>query len=637
MEDTLTKDLLSVGIQAASMLSTDEDNFLVYEHVGNYLYNELSKLNQIYLINLYVIDERGEFFQQEVTCDQYGLMQGYDVIPVEHFIDLSITTEEIKTESNELIYTTIPLAYKNKAIGILELHSHDLTETFIEGLKKLCTALALGVNNRLLTIGNLLQKQSIDMITDVTKSLNIITEVDDLILSFSRTIVNYMLFDRVTIFLYGDKNEIISGRCIDYKGQELSVKYFPQLPDIDDKPTLLSGLSGCWFPLSTSTKKVGVVLFDNIYSSGPFPEWNNDILLTLCNQFAIAVENIYLFKRVQHTARRDKLTNLYNRAYLEEMMDELSSHMPVSIIIGDVNGLKVTNDVFGHLEGDKILLEISNILQSICAQDAIIARWGGDEFLAILPNTGNEAAGITCNNIQNACEKETSHVIPISITLGYETRVTDKDDMVTVLKKAEDMMYYNKQIEREQFNANFVESIKSRLINHCDEGKAHIDALMNLAFKFGIILGLSEYERKNLNTLCLFHDIGKIVIDEDILKTDRELTSQEWEIITKHSTMGSRIAHTFPELKLIEDEILCHHEHWDGTGYPNGKRTLEIPKLSRIFAIFDAYAVMTQGRPYQKAYTHEAAIKEIEAKAGIQFDPSLARLFVKSFKDGIGY
>lgn len=638
MDNSIKSDLLLVGIKAAYMLSTDEDNFLVYEHVGNYLYTELCQYYGIDLLYLYVIDEKGESFQQEVICDKFSTIQGYDLIPVEQYKTRDIITEIAKSEDEVFVYTIFPLYYKDQVIGLMELHSiKELEEDFKQSISQLCDTLTVGIRNRILTRAGLQQKQSIDMIIEVTKYLHVITDVDKLVENFARLVVKYMQFDRVTLFMFDENDKVAFGKCIDYRDRVHEITDIPELPELDGKPKPLSGLSGYWFPLATNTRKVGIALFDNIYSCVPFPEWTNDVLLSLCNQFAVAVENIDLFKRVQYTARRDKLTKLYNRAYLEEIMGELEHHLLLSIIFGDVNGLKITNDVFGHLVGDKILVGIAETLQSVCDDNAVIARWGGDEFIIILPHTSYEATGAICNKIGQACEKASVYAVPISITLGYETKNSEQDDITSVLKKAEDMMYYNKQIEREQFNFNFIESLKKFLNSRCDEGDTHIEALTNLAFKFGIIIGLSDFEKNNLKCLCEFHDIGKIGVSRNIIMKEDKLSLAEWDIMKKHSSTGSRIAHSFPGLKLIEDEILSHHERWDGTGYPDGKRALEIPKLSRIFAILDAYVVMTQGRPYKKAISHEEAINEIEAGAGTQFDPSLARLFVRAFRDGLGY
>lgn len=637
MEDALRSKLYSLGIEASYMLSTHSDSYLVYEHVGKFLFDEINKYQGISLLNIYVIDERNEVLQQEVICDSYGIMQGYDVIPANSYDVDTIEAGYIQKELSNLFYITFPLSHNNQLVGMVELRSnHRIDDDFLEFFSQLCKAMTVGIYNRLLSRRGVLKQRTIDMINDVTKNIHIITDTDELVVTFARLIAKHMQFDRVSLFLYGEDNKIIPVKCIDMNGKELKINHIPEIPDLQDKPVPLSGLSGYWFPLFTNARRVGAVLFDNIYSAVSFPVWNNDVLLSLCNQFTIAIENIELFKNITNTARRDKLTNLYNRAYLDEMLDELEKELPLSIIMGDANGLKLTNDVFGHLEGDRLLLTVANILKANTPSNAVIARWGGDEFLIVLPGIEYNMAGYLCKKLQIACEKDRSCAVPVSISLGYGTKASENDDIFTVLKKAEEMMYYNKQIEREQFNDNFLDTIKSFLEEHCDEGKEHINALTNLAFKFGMIIGLSDYERKNLQSLCLFHDIGKIGIPEELIKKETALTVKEWEVIKKHSSLGSRIAHTSFDINLIEEEILCHHERWDGTGYPNGKRSMDIPKLSRIFAIIEAYVVMTQGRPYKKACTHEEAIHEIGAKAGSQFDPALAKLFIKAFKVGIG-
>lgn len=634
------KHLLEVGINAAYMLSTDEDHFLVYEHIGQYLYQELKQYS-IEFIDIYVIDEKGHYFQSEVVCDIYGPRQGYDVIWVSQYLEKLEGNDEIaQIWSGFSYFTKVPLKFNDQVIGIIDFHhTNALGNTIVESIRTLAMSLSVGIHDRLLSRKYRLQRKSIDMFTDVASHIQALNDVDELTTTFTRLIATHMLFDRVTVFLYDEHGKVYLVRCMNYKGEKLEVTSIPSLPTLDKKPVPLTELCGCWFPLYTNSRTIGVALFDNIYSSYRFPEWDSDVLLSLCNQFAFAVENINLFRSIQHVAQRDKLTSLYNRAYFEEIITQLNSHdyLPLSLIIGDVNGLKITNDVFGHLEGDNLLTSIAEILKSSCRPDDIIARWGGDEYIILLPRTDYETTGQICQNIQKACRKSKATAVQLSISLGYDTKTREDEDILLILKKAEDMMYYNKQIDREQFKRNFVDSVKNFLEERCDENPEHFDMLIDLANKFGIVLGLSEHEKASLKYLSYFHDVGKISINESLLKKQDLLSFEDWDSIKKHPSIGARIAQSSLDLSYIAEDILCHHERWDGKGYPQGKKGLEIPKLARIFAILDAYAVMVQGRPYKPAISHEEAVKRLEEGAASQFDPNLVDVFCRTFRDSIGY
>lgn len=156
----------------------------------------------------------------------------------------------------------------------------------------------------------------------------------------------------------------------------------------------------------------------------------------------------------------------------------------------------------------------------------------------------------------------------------------------------------------------------------------HTDRVQHLAIDIGRLLDLPEGDLQRLTQLALLHDLGKVAIPEAVLQKPEHLTTEEWVMMQRHPEIGYRIASSIPELMAISDEILGHHERWDGTGYPRRLRSDEIPLLARIISIADAYAVMTAGRPYRPALSHPAAAGELVRCAGTQFDPHLVRLFV---------
>ena len=141
-------------------------------------------------------------------------------------------------------------------------------------------------------------------------------------------------------------------------------------------------------------------------------------------------------------------------------------------------------------------------------------------------------------------------------------------------------------------------------------------------------LGIEQSEK--LELLVTLHDIGKISIDNSILIKTEALSEEEWLEMKKHPSIGYRIAMASSGLKSIAEEILCHHERWDGTGYPQGIGGDEIPLLSRILSIIDAYDAMTNDRPYRKALSHEFALSEIERNSGTQFDPDIVNIFLNT-------
>lgn len=340
-------------------------------------------------------------------------------------------------------------------------------------------------------------------------------------------------------------------------------------------------------------------------------------------------------EEIRFLSFHDSLTNLYNRLFFEAEKKRLDTdrQLPLSIIMGDVNGLKLTNDTYGHTEGDKLLVEIANILKKCCRKEEIIARIGGDEFCILLPQTDSAAAQRICSCIYQECDKYKAgkgkkSYYP-SISLGHSTKDTPDQSINQVIKDAEDYMYRKKLLERNTTHSSVINSIQATMRESNNGTEEHSNRMIKLSIELGSALGLSGEQLLELDLLSRLHDIGKICIDERILAKPGKLTESEWAKVKRHPEVGYKIAQASTELIRISQLILNHHERWDGNGYPQGLSGDQIPLLSRIIAVIDAYDAMTQDRPYRKAMTRESAINEIIDNAEKQFDPYIAKVFVE--------
>lgn len=624
--------LLRTGIHVAEILSSSENTTLIFERAGKYLFQQLAEY--IDQVRIYLIDEVGENLQEEVVCSDSGVRQGYDLVPL-YQLPETITRERrvARIQDQNASYLLVPLEHDHQLIGLLELRtSQSLARSFINGLEEMRNAISLGINHILLVRSALRDKLFFDTTVEITHRLQSISRIDELLSVFAKLTVNYLKFDRVTLFIFDNEGKHVAyNRCVSIMGEDKVLKEIPQLPDLKNGPEPLQHLAGYWIPLCTNIRSVGVALFDNIYSLYKIPDKLVEILLPLCSQLAAAIENLRLFSDVQKAAQRDKLTDLYNRAFFEEELRRLDtgSQLPISIIIGDVNGLKVTNDVFGHLEGDHILKAIAAVMKKSCRKEDIIARWGGDEFIVLLPGTSAKQAEEICQRIRNACLNSEYSKIQLNISLGHATKEASFEDMTEVLKNAEDRMYRHKLLESRSFRSSFISSMKETLLEKCQETAGHLERMEKLSIKIGTAMELNDNELDELKLLAMLHDIGKVAISDAVLNKPGKLDDKEWEEMKKHSEIGYRIAQTSPELSQIANYILCHHERWDGNGYPLGKKNLQIPKLSRIIAIIDAYDVMTHSRSYKDAISHKDAVDELVRCAGKQFDPDIVELFVR--------
>ena len=326
----------------------------------------------------------------------------------------------------------------------------------------------------------------------------------------------------------------------------------------------------------------------------------------------------------------DKLTNLKNRAYMEKMFSELDKNEEGNyfIIMGDLNGLKLTNDALGHTEGDKLLCLVGKILKENCEHDDMISRWGGDEFVILTRNKDRVYVANLIDKIKENCDNEAEFHFKISIAWGYAGAYEESSGTEAVMSLAEKRMYRNKLMEDKSARSAAINSLSRTLHEKHSETEEHTIRIKNLSVRLGKRLKLPKEKLDELELLSSLHDIGKIGIPEHILMKPSKLTDEEWTIMKTHSDIGYRIASSTPELAHIANKILAHHERYDGTGYPNRLQGEEIPLLSRIISIVDSFDVMTHKRVYKEACDKEYVIEELKRCSGTQFDPYLVKEFI---------
>ncbi|MBE1304312.1 diguanylate cyclase [Clostridium botulinum] len=335
--------------------------------------------------------------------------------------------------------------------------------------------------------------------------------------------------------------------------------------------------------------------------------------------------------KLEYLSYHDQLTGLYNRRFFENELKRLDveENLPLTIVMADVNGLKLVNDSFGHATGDELLKKVSEIIKKGCRYNDIIARLGGDEFVILLPKTDIYETEQIVKNINALALKETVSAVNISISFGYGTKKKEEEKIEEILKKAEDYMYKKKLFESPSMRGKTIGAIISTLHEKNKREEEHSHRVSMLCQDMGHALGLTESETEELKTIGLLHDIGKIAIEENILNKSEELTEDEWQEIKRHSEIGYRILNTVNDMLEISEYVLYHHERWDGKGYPKGLKGEEIPLQSRIITIIDAYDAMTSQRSYRSALPEESAIEELKINAGTQFDPDLVRIFIE--------
>jgi len=329
----------------------------------------------------------------------------------------------------------------------------------------------------------------------------------------------------------------------------------------------------------------------------------------------------------------DQLTSLFNRGYVESIIPQLqiASNLPFSIIMADLNALKLTNDVFGHESGDKLILNAAKVFNHCCRKSDIIARWGGDEFAILLPGANQEACERICKNIKTMFETLPADPIELSASLGAVTVENWDTDIISLMSVADSLMYSNKLIERNKTSERIVSSVENVLQSKCSAHAGHCDRVEAIAHRFSKLLDIGQepQEMANLLLLARLHDIGKVILPIELLNKHTALIKDELQLMHKYPEVGYRMALSIGE-SVLAQTILAIREQWAGHGYPYNLKGEQIPILARIISIIEVYDVITHERPYAKKMSQAEALRELERCSGTQFDPNLIRLFLEN-------
>jgi len=336
-------------------------------------------------------------------------------------------------------------------------------------------------------------------------------------------------------------------------------------------------------------------------------------------------------KELEFLSYHDQLTGLYNRRFFEEELKKLNNkeNLPLTIFMADVNGLKLVNDSFGHAVGDELLKRVAFIMSNGCGNKGSISRIGGDEFVILLPKTDDVAAEEVLKCISTLATNECVVSINLSLSIGFETKYYEEEDICVVMKRAEDFMYKKKLFEGPSMRGKTIGAIINTLYEKNKREEQHSHRVSEYCNYLGAAMNLPDGEIQELKTAGLLHDIGKIAIDENILNKPGKLTEDEWEELKRHPEISYRILSSVNDMSEIADYVLSHHERWDGKGYPKELKGEEIPMKSRIIAIADAYDAMTSERTYRSALSKEVAIGELIKHSGTQFDAEIVKIFVE--------
>ncbi len=336
-------------------------------------------------------------------------------------------------------------------------------------------------------------------------------------------------------------------------------------------------------------------------------------------------------KSLTHLSYHDDLTELYNRRYFNEVSDLYKNKKDVGILLADINGLKLINDVFGHEEGDRILIRFARLLQDNLPKESVIARLGGDEFVAVIQRFNAQHVKEAIRDIKHEIRRGASDIPFLSAAFGYSKKA-ENHTLRHAFLSAENMLYKDKIHEYNRQTKGVTEALLENLYKRTDETPEHLERLTRLGTRMADRLKLRKHERGELFRLIKLHDIGKISLDKRLFSEAGQYDPELAQEVTRHAEIGYRIANALPKLKNVAYAILTHHEHVDGSGYPFGLKSEEIPLSARIFRILDDYDILVSGTSGEE-HTKQEALAKLISHRGTYYDEKLLDVFVEEMED----
>ena len=442
-------------------------------------------------------------------------------------------------------------------------------------------------------------------------------------------------------------------------------------------------------PLTYGESLLGVLNVESRREKA-FPDQEVLILRTVADLLATALHNAFVFQKLQQQSITDGLTGIKTRRFfLENLQTEWKrasrSGRPFSVVLIDLDKFKEVNDTAGHLEGDLVLARVGRLLEQKCRQSNVVARYGGDEFVILMPETGAEQAQILSERLRLWLATDPMlNERHITGSFGVGTFPVHGASMEEVIRVADAGMYVSKRaggncvsiaeeylnsggavaqrqlltayiegfLQREHTGPESVQELTATLTKMCDTTDSR-ESLMEALFALsrasegreehasghgtgcarevevlGKELGMGEDELRDVVYAARVHDLGKLTLPEKILCKPGPLTEDEFYLVKMHPLVGAEIVSCIPESERLQEIIKHHHEHFDGSGYPDGLRGEQIPLGPRMQYVVDCYLTMMTDRPFAPGVSRDQAIAELERCSGTQFDGMLVRLYL---------
>jgi diguanylate cyclase (GGDEF)-like protein len=413
-------------------------------------------------------------------------------------------------------------------------------------------------------------------------------------------------------------------------------------------------------PLFADRVPVGVAISASLKTSA-FGDDRRSSIHLLAGQIAQALKNATLYEEIKYLGEIDSLSGLHNRRRaLEQLESEVARAAryqgTFSILIADIDNFKLFNDTYGHPVGDEIIKRVAGLLNEESRASDFVGRFGGDEFILILPETYRAAAGAVADRLRAALASASyiapdGSAIPLRMSFGAASYPQDGAEGAVLIAMADANLYESKRwggdtvtTQRKPVGDDNVDSggfstldaLVSAVDNKDHYTRRHSAQVAEHSAALAEALGFPKEQLETLRVAAMLHDVGKIALPDAILRKPGSLTRDEAEAVKQHPLVGGMmLAQHLPGLEEVRHAVSTHHERWDGKGYPSGLSGREIPLLGRVLAVADSYSAMTTDRPYRAAMQVADAISELEKGMATQFDPDLVPVFIECLSRGL--
>src|SRR5438309_746805 len=448
-------------------------------------------------------------------------------------------------------------------------------------------------------------------------------------------------------------------------------------------------------PITYGEKLQGVLNVES-QSEDAFTPQDVLVMKTLADLLATALHNALVFQQLQQQSITDGLTGIKTRRFFWEALNSewkraSRSGRPFSVVLMDLDKFKEVNDTKGHLEGDLVLARVGRLLEQKCRQSNVVARYGGDEIIILMAETGVEQAQILAERLRLWISTDPmlqEHKITGSFGVasfpvhGFsaESIIRVADTGMYISKKAggdrvstsEDLTqeeggalqrqlvsgYIEGFLQRERTGPEHMEELVATLhklsADSREQGapllKESIEALARAAESrethasghgeavaqycemIGRALNLPPEDIRELSFAGRVHDLGKMFVPERVLNKQGSLTEEEFDLLKNHPLFAGEVLATMPGAERIKKVVECHHEHLDGTGFPGELKGDAVPLWGRIIAVANSYVNLTSDRTLTPAKTSEQAITELERGSGTKYDGMLVRILARELQ-----